>query len=300
METDLDLPALILGNDHLNVLRYIRIHQLREPALVLHHGKALLGADLDKKRIKEQARLASIEQICLAAVDYNDSATAELCLHRLNDAGIDKMATRFQMLLARCLEASGDTSGSEVIYNNLLKQNPSNSAALKRKFCLLKAVPGKEVESVEALNAYLQQNYSDTAAWYELSKIKKELGNWKEAVFCLEEVLLATPASSKIHCELAECYTTVGGINNLMSARKHMAAALELDPASLRAQFGLVSISNAYLLEAAAKKNDADEFEVEVAKELVKYSAEQVLLSYKGSGMLGPVKALMEEYSEGI
>lgn len=301
METDLDLPALIQGKDHLNVLRYIRIHQLREPDLVMQHGKALLGSDLNKKRVNELTRLASIEQICLAAIDCNDTTTAELCLRRLNEAGIEKTATRFQFLLARCLEAAGDVSGSEILYDSLLRQNPSNSAALKRKYCLLKAVPGKEVESVEALNAYLQQNYSDTAAWYELAKLKQELGDWKGAVFCLEEVLLATPASSHIHCELAECYATLdGGLDNLLSARKHMAAALELDSASVRAKFGLVSISNAYLLEAAAKKKDADEFEIEVAQELVKYGAEQVLLSYKGTEMLGPVKALMEEYCDGL
>jgi ER membrane protein complex subunit 2 len=301
METDLDLPALIQGKDHLNVLRYIRIHQLREPELVLKHGKVLLGADLNSKRyVNELARLAAIEQICNAALDCNDSVTAELCLRRLSEAGIEKSSTRFRLLLARCLEADGDMSGADIIYDALLKENPSNSAALKRKYCLLKSVPGKEVESVEALNAYLQQNYNDASAWYELAKQKQDIGDWKGATFCLEEVLLGSPASAKIHCELAECHATVGGLDNLLTARKHMAQALELDPANVRAKFGLVTVANAYLCEAAAKKKDADEFEVEVAKELLKYGTEQVLHAYNGTDMLASVKVLMKEYREGL
>lgn len=296
METDLDLPALIQGKHHLDVLRYIKIHQLREPELVLKHGKALLGADLASKRISGLARLAAVEQICLAAIECNEAETAGLCLRCLTEGGIEKSSTRFRLLLARCMEADDDLSEAAVLYDTLLKENPSNSVALRRKYCLLKASVGKEVESAEALNNYLQQNYNDTAAWYEFSKLKQELGDWKGATFCLEEVLLGTPANAKIHCELAECYATVGGLDNLLTARKHTAAALELDSTSLRAKFALVTISNAYVLQASSKKKDTDEFEVEVAEELMKYGAEQVLHSYKGTGMLGPVKALMKEY----
>lgn len=304
METDLDLPALIQGKDHLNVLRYIRIHQLREPELVLKHGKALLGDDLGRRSApNELARLAAVEQICLAALDCSDSDTAELCLRRLSEAGVEKSSTRFRLLLSRCLESSCDFTGAEIILDDLLKENPSNSLALKRKYCLIKSAPGKQVESAVALNAYLQQNYGDAAAWYELAKLKQELGDWKGAIFCLEEVLLGTPSSAKIHCELAECYATAAGtnLNNILTARKHMAQALELDPSSLRAKFGLVTISNAYLQQSNGKKKDAEqEFEVEVAQELVKYGVEQVLLSYKGADMLGSVKALMEEYRDGL
>jgi hypothetical protein len=78
-----------------------------------------------------------------------------------------------------------------------------------------------------------------------------------------------------------------------------MVQALELDPNNRRAQFGLVSVCNAYL-EVQSKNKNADEHEIEVAKELIKFGSEQCLLSYEGTPMFGSIKALMNEYTEGI
>jgi tetratricopeptide (TPR) repeat protein len=302
METDSDLPTLIQQKDHLNVLRYIRVHELREPELVLTHGKAFLGPDLKWKKADDLARLASLEQICLAAVDKHDHETAQECLAQLRGSGVAKESSRFRLLLARCLETAGDDESGESgrsVYEELLTDNPANLMALKRKYCLLKSQVGKETEAMHALNEYLKQNYSDTAAWYELAKLRMELGDYKGAAFGLEEVLIGFAADPKLHCELAECYATIGDLEHLGLARKHMAQALELDPSLRRAQFGLVSVANAYLEESeTAGKKNIDEFEIEVAKELVKYGAEQVLKSYKGSSMFPSVKTLMSEYTD--
>jgi tetratricopeptide (TPR) repeat protein len=298
MQTDADLPTLIKQSDHLNALRYIRIHQLREPELVVRHGKALLGTDLSRGLSDEVARLAVLEQVCLGALDAHDPGTAEVCLDKLKAAGIAKESTRFRRLLARCLEGAEDYAGAEIIYDDLLKESPANLQALKRKYCMLKAQVGKEVESMEALNVYLKQVYADSGAWYEMARLRKELGDFKGAAFALEEVILGVPSDAKMHVELAECYATIGGMENLLSARKHMAQALELDATDRRAQFGLVSVANAYLEEAAsAGKKSVDEYEIQVAKELVRYGSEQVLSSYEGSDMFQAVKTLMTEYT---
>jgi ER membrane protein complex subunit 2 len=304
METDLDLPALIQRNDHLNVLRYIRIHQLREPDMVLHHGRALLGADLVRKsNIDTLSRLAVLEQICLAALDVDDSTVADLCLSRLCAAGVEKSSTRFRLLLARCLESAHDYNGASIIYDECLKENPANTVTLKRKYCLLKAMPGRSADAAQALQGYLEQNYSDTAAWRELASLYMELGDWKKAGFCMEEVLLAVPSHAPTHCLLAECYATSG---NLLAARKHMAQALEFNPHYLRAQVGLVVVSNAYLLmlmSSNGKKDsggggDDQEHEREVATELVKYGVEKVIMTCKGQN--AAVVALMEEYRDSL
>jgi tetratricopeptide (TPR) repeat protein len=299
MGPDEDLPTLIQRNDHLNILRYIRVHQLRESELTVKHGTALLGKDLSRKISDELSRLAVIEQLCLAALDVGEVELAEKCLISLREGGVDRGSTRFRRLLARCLEADGDVVEATALYDDLLKENPANITALKRKYCILRAQVGKEAETMEALNNYLQQNYSDIAAWYEMANYRKELGDFKGAAFALEEVLLGTPSESKIHVELAECYATIGGLDYFLLARKHMAQALELDSSNRRAQFGLVSVANSYLQEAVTGAKKAyDEHEVEVAKELVKYGCEQVLDSYKGSPMFAAVKTLMAEYSE--
>lgn len=299
MNTDADLPTLVQRKDHINVLRYIRIHQLREPNLVLSHGKALLGEDFSRSLSDGLARLAALEQICLAALDVQDHDNAQTCLARLKESGISTDAVRFRRLLARCLESAGDYNGAEIIYDDLLKENPANLVARKRKYCILRSQVGRESEAMEALNACLDQDYGDTAAWYELAGYRRELGDYKGAAYALEEVILGGAASdSKIHCELAECYATIGGLENLMLSRKHMAQALELDPDNRRAMFGLAVAANAYLEEASAgAKKDWDDHEVAVAEELVKYGAEQVLKKYKGSDMHSAIRILMKEYT---
>jgi ER membrane protein complex subunit 2 len=303
MEIELDLPELIRSKDHLNVLRYIRVHQLREPSLVVEHGQLLLGTNLcGKPNGGDVVLLALLEQICLAALDCKQIKVAEQCLSQLKDSIVGSTSNRFRILLARCLESDGDPEGASVMYDDLLKDNPSNLQALKRKYCLLKSKAGQTEKSIVSLNKYVQQNYSDTAAWYELAKLRMDNGDYKGASFCLEEVMIASPSCALIHCELAECYATAasGNLDDMLAARKHMAQAIELNPSLVRAQMGLVTVSNAYLQLLMNKKKDYDELECEVTKELIRYGAELVLTSYQGTKLYPTMKVLMTEYTESL
>ena len=296
---DKDLPTLLAKKDHLNVLRYIRCHQLREPELVISQGQALLGPDLSKKLSDESARLTVLEQICLAAIDVDDDKLADLCLAKLKDV-VGKNSVRFRTLLARALEGDGDLEGAEKIYDALLEDNPANLMALKRKYCILRPQVGKEVETMLALNAYLEQNIADSAGWYEMSRYCLELGDYKGAAYALEEVVLGCPLDSRAHCMLGEVYATIGGLENLQSARKHMAQSLELDDSNRRALFGLVSVSSDYLEEASKSKKNLDDHDVEVAKELVKYGAEKAVKTYKGTKLFAAVQRVMNEKKKGL
>lgn len=361
LDIDDDLPTLIRRHDHLNVLRFLRVHQIRDPALVVRTGQAWLGESLDKTPKSAAtgggplAILAALEQICLAALDVGDATLAQLCLKRLQESGgttnggssflkiinpavasagsasmastIDpETSVRFRLLQGRCLEAAADYDGATLLYDELLQENPSNLQALRRQYCVHKAQVGRTVQAVTALNNYLQHNSADTAAWYELARMRQELGDYDGAVFGLEEVLLAVPTDAKLHVELAECLVTAASTNTnnpkgsssrleaLQRARQHMAQALELDPTNRRAQFGLVTVSNAYLVAAAAagapssaghKKGESvsaalDDHDVAVAEELVRYGAEQVLQSYQGSPLSSQVRRLMDEYTDGL
>jgi len=319
--TDSDLSDLIARDDHLNVLRYARVHQIRNPQLVLRHGRALLGRDLSKKKgVDELSRFAALEQICYAAVDADELELAELCLERIKDGGIavdPQQSTRFRMLLGRCLEAEGDYIGADLLYDSLLKENPCNAMALKRKYCVFKCQPEKQVQALEALNAYLERNFCDASAWYEMALLRLNLlGDYKGAAYALEEVLMNVPSDSDVHCLLAECYATIGGLEYLSLARKHMAQALELDPQNKRAMFGLVSVANSYLeLSTATTKkknendnNDDEAHDVAVARELVKYGAERLVETYSKKKKQGGssstsfanktvVEKLMKEYN---
>lgn len=291
------LPTLVKRQDHLNVLRCIRAHQLREPEIVLEHGKALLGPEFRRTLSDESCRLAALEQIVLAALDLQQHGTAEMALGRLRDA-IGNESIRFRILLGRCLEAAGNTEGALKIYDDILVSNPANLMALKRKYCMT----DDKVPRMVALNSYLQQNMADSAGWFEMANLRMDLGDFVGASFALEEVILGCPIDAPIHVQLAEVYATMGGIDNLALARKHMAQALELDATNKRAMFGLVMVSNAYITAAAnaTKKQSVEEHSIEVAKELVKYGADKLLKQYKGTKMFGPVQTLMAQYTKGL
>lgn len=301
MGPDEDLPTLIAQRNHLGVLRHVRSHELRESALVVEHGRALLGADMSSNKAgDESVRLAALEQVCLAALDEQDHDLAESCLSQIGSI-VSKDAVRFRRLLARCLESSGDLEGAEKIYDNLLEDSPANTYALKRKYCILRAQPGKEVEAMKALNHCLEHNMSDTAGWNEMARFRLELGDFKGAAYAYEEVVLGCPLDSALHCQLAEVYATLGGLDNLKIARKHMAQSLELDESNRRALFGLVAVASAYIEEAANRtKKGSDETDVDVAKELVKYGAEKLIKAYKGTKLFAAVQSVMNDRTGGL
>jgi len=324
-----DLDSLSENDDHLGVLRYIRAHELREPEKVIQHGQALFGDQVKNVGgvTDKAARSAALEQICLAAIDVNNHALAEKCLDELKqtstafsgknkDGSLVKDSDRYRRLLGRCLEAADDYDGAMVLYGKMLKENPSNLIALQRKYCILRSKSLQQNADVpmnvvlDALNEYLGQQLSDVSGWYEMSQLRLSLADFKGAAYALEQVVLGSPLDADIHRELGEVYATIGGLEYCTYARKHMAQALELDPTNIRAQFGLVCVANQYLEESnASSKKNIDEHERLVARELVKYGAEGVLRSYKGSHkmfakgshkMFDTVKRVMDDYTENL
>ena len=311
-----DVTTLSDKRDHLGVLRYIRAHELREPTTVITHGLALFGDQLDEAKACDSAsRAAALEQICLAAIDINDHDLAERCLDKLkgSPAFSDKNSAqgslvrdsdRYRRLLGRCLEAANDFDAAIDLYETMLKKNPSNLVALQRKYCVLRAQKESSTEAIlEALNEYLGQQLSDVSGWYEMAQLRLSLADFKGAAYALEQVVLGSPLDANVHRELAEVYATIGGLENTSCARKHMAQALELEPSNLRAQFGLVSVSQQFLDESNAsstKQKKLDEHERLVATELVKYGAAKVLESYKGSKLFAGVKRVMDDFTENL
>lgn len=300
----------------MGVLRYIRAHELREPTMVISHGLALLGDELDRVIGSDAAaRVAALEQLCLAAIDTNDHVLAKSCLNQLklssaaasdgsSEGNLVQDSDRYRRLLGRCLEAADDYEGATKLYEQMLKQNPSNLVALQRKYCVLRAQKDSPPEAVlEALNEYLGQQLSDVGGWYEMSQIRLSMADFKGAAYALEQVVLGSPLDADIHLELAEVYATVGGLENTACARKHMAQALELEPTNVRAQFGLVSVSQQFLDESDAsstKQKKLDEHERLVATELLKFGAAELLKSYKGSKMFASVKRVMDDYTQNL
>lgn len=291
MNTDADLETLIRRKDHLNVLRYLRVHQLRHPKVVVTHARAFLGHDLRRGAALET--LAALEQLCIASLDLNDHDTAQLALDRLVDAGVSRDSARFRRLLALCLHAARDVEGAQRIYQDLLQENPSNLTALQGKYLLHKGQVGHEQEAAQALNDVLQQDPSHLATWFELAQLKMRMGDYKAAAFSLEEILIHTPTDPFIHTLLAECYTTVTGEPHLLSlARKHFCQALELNPEYRRAQWGLLLAAN-----RSAATLTKDEHDVQVAQALQHHSAEALQTTYRGSALTNAVQSFTHAFT---
>jgi len=318
-----DLPTLIAQKDHLNVLRYIRAHKLREPQTVVTHGKLLLGISendndgimmrwkggggLTLGGLGNAERLAALEQLCLASLDVGNVPLAESCLDALQagtsgkNSLVSKESARYRKLLGTCLEASGDYDGASAIYDKLLAENPSNAYAAKRKYCILAAQPNKETEAMAALNDYLTKHPGDVAAWNAMAEACRAASDFKGAAYCYEEVILACPLDSDIHARCGEAYCTAGGAAHAKLGRKHLAQAIRLDPNNLRAWYGLLAAAEGYLEEVERLpkgKKEAEEEDVEVARELIKFGGEKLMTVYKGKEMAEIVGRLLKETSE--
>ncbi len=338
-----DLSTLIDRHDHLNILRYIRAHKLREPELVVTHGSKLFGITLDDemnysdtavviisisgggaKSLGHAENLAALEQLCIASLDVGNIRLAEACLATILGGGdtssnsnppfVSQSSTRYRKLLGLYLEATGDHDGASSLYTQLLSENPSNSHAAKRQYCVLAAQPNKEVEAVACLNEYLMSHPGDVAAWYQMYHARLPVCDYVGAAYCLEEVILACPLDYHVHTLCGEAYATAGGLSHLKLARKHLAMAIQLNPNNVRAWYGLLSASEGYLEEVqrlttttasggggiknGKRVTEEEEESMEVAKELIKLVGEKLMQVYKDKKMMGIVESILRDSSE--
>ena len=299
-----DLPTLVKKGDHAGILSYVRTRKLREPALVVRSGTALLGPDVRRagRGLDPADRLAVLEQVCLAALDEADPVLAEACLDQIRVA-VPEGSARYRRLLGTCLEASGDYGAAEAEYDGLLEENPSCALALRRRYCLLRAQPGREVQAREALNALLEGGGGgDPAGWAELGRVALDAGDYASAAYAYEEVAVACPLSAEVHCTLGELYATLGGLPNLLLARKHLAQSLDLDPGGVRAMYALVAVAADYLdeLARAGKRTrqgeaDGEDGGADVARELIRYGTEGLLGMYRGTKMFAAVATVLQD-----
>lgn len=181
--------------------------------------------------------------MCVAACDFNAPALVRQTLGALQEAFPDSM--RVGRLEGLALEAEGRFGEAEEVYAALLKKQPGNADAMKRRVALAKARAGPE-EAIKLLTEYLEAYAADTEAWAELAELYLSLSMYKQAAYCLEELLLSAPHDAAKHLRYAEVMYTLGGTENVLAARKYFAAAVELSGGhSVRALYGLCACAQA-------------------------------------------------------
>uniref|UniRef100_A0A3B4U4M3 ER membrane protein complex subunit 2 n=1 Tax=Seriola dumerili TaxID=41447 RepID=A0A3B4U4M3_SERDU len=202
------------------------------------------------------------EQVMIAALDCSRDDLALTCLQELRKQFPD--SHRVKRLSGMRLEALERYDEANKHYDTILQDDPTNTAARKRKISILKA-QGKSAEAIRELNEYLEQFVGDQEAWHELSELYINEHDYGKAAFCLEELMMTNP-HNHLYCEqYAEVKYTQGGLENLELSRKYFAQALRLNNRNMRALFGLY-MSASHI--AASPKVSA-----KVKKDNMKYAA---------------------------
>ncbi len=153
---------------------------------------------------------------------------------------------RVKRLEGMLWEATGEAEEANNVYEDILKDDPSNLQAMKRQVALLRA-RGRPAEAARKLVDHLGVVCSDADAWLVLCDLYLSQQQYAKAKFCMEELLLLNPMAYIYHVRYGEILFTMGAAErggndeHVRTARKNYAHALELKPtANLRALYGLV------------------------------------------------------------
>ncbi|EEY66817.1 uncharacterized protein PITG_17384 [Phytophthora infestans T30-4] len=236
------------------LLHYVRKEKLRESQAVATIGKLLVT----KHSWGVGDELWSIyEQTFIAALDLHDDELAETCLKALQTKFPG--SSRVARLEGMQLEQSGEFAKALALYAELLEANPANALVLKRKIAVLKAQK-KAADVIIALNEFLRSFGTDQAAWTELGETYLSMGAYRYAAFCYEELVLLNPMDAISHSRLGDVYSTIGGLENLLKARKHYAHSIELNKKqNLRASFSLVTCTKAIATQRGYRADQDDD-----------------------------------------
>ncbi|KAL3659644.1 hypothetical protein V7S43_015319 [Phytophthora oleae] len=236
------------------LLHYVRKEKLREPRAVTSIGKLLVT----KHSWGLGDELWSVyEQTFVAALDLHDDELAETCLKALQTKFPG--SSRVARLEGMQLEQRGEFAKALALYDELLEANPANALVLKRKIAVLKAQK-KTADVITALNEFLRSFGTDQAAWTELGETYLSMAAYRYAAFCYEELVLLNPMDAISHSRLADIYSTIGGLDNLLTARKHYAHSLELNKEqNLRAYFALVTCTKAIATQRGYRADQDDD-----------------------------------------
>ncbi|OWY97693.1 hypothetical protein PHMEG_00031720, partial [Phytophthora megakarya] len=242
-----------------DLLHYVRKEKLREPRAVATVGKLLVT----KHSWGLGDELWSVyEQTFIAALDLHDDELAETCLKALQTKFPG--SSRVARLEGMQLEQRGEFAKALALYDELLEANPANALVLKRKIAVLKAqkktADKKTADVITALNEFLRSFGTDQAAWTELGETYLSMGTYRYAAFCYEELVLLNPMDAISHSRLADIYSTIGGLDNLLTARKHYAHSIELNKSqNLRAYFALVTCTKAIAAQRGYRADQDDD-----------------------------------------
>ncbi|KAL1350546.1 hypothetical protein HN51_014591 [Arachis hypogaea] len=234
----------------------VRKLKLRRSDKVLNHGLSILN-NPSKRSALGPEEWTLYEQVAVAAMDCQSLDVAKDCIKVLRKKFPDsKRVGRLEALL---LEAKGSWELAEKAYSSLLEDNPLDQTIHKRRVAMAKAqgnIPG----AIEWLNKYLEIFMADHDAWRELAEIYVSLQMYKQAAFCYEELILSQPTVPLYHLAYADVLYTLGGLENLQTAKKYYTSTIDLTGGkNTRALFGVCLCTSAITQVTKGKSKEEKE-----------------------------------------
>ncbi|KAL4319461.1 hypothetical protein GQ457_18G007690 [Hibiscus cannabinus] len=198
--------------------------KVRRPEKVLKYGLSILN-DSKKRSALGPEEWTLYEQVAIAAMDCQCLDVAKDCIKVLRKKFPE--SKRVGRLEGMLLEAKGLWGEAEKAYSSLLEDNPLDQVIHKRRVAMAKA-QGNISAAIEWLNKYLEIFMADHDAWRELAEIYVSLQMYKQAAFCYEELILSQPTVPLYHLAYADVLYTLGGVENLQTAKKYYASTIDL------------------------------------------------------------------------
>ncbi|KAI9076587.1 hypothetical protein K1719_024922 [Acacia pycnantha] len=239
----------------------VRKLKLRRSEKVLRHGLSILNEPKKRSSLGPD-EWTLYEQVAVAAMDCQHLDVAKDCMKVLQKRFPE--SKRVGRLEAMLLEAKGLCNEAEKAYSSFLEDNPLDQIIHKRRVAMAKA-QGNISGAIECLNKYLEIFMADHDAWRELAELYVSLQMYKQAAFCYEELIISQPTGPLFHLAYADVLYTLGGLENLQTAKKYYASAIDLTGGkNTRALFGICLCTSAIAqLTKGKSKEDKDKSQVQ-------------------------------------
>lgn len=227
-----------------DALRALRKWGIAFPQFTRHYGEHLLNTA--SRLYLGDERWSIIEQVFLACLDQHDLVAADALVNQLHHQF--PTSRRVARLVALQLEVSQGprSTAVEEAYTQLLDKDETDEAALKREVTLHKSA-GNLPQAIEALVGYLGCFMADVEAWRELACLYMSLLKFRQAAFCVEELMLSSPENFHYATLHADLLFSQGGLDNLLNARSYYLNSLHQHSSrrNLRALLGLYATCQA-------------------------------------------------------
>jgi len=183
-----------------------------------------------------------LEQVCVAAIDCAQSGIFQDCIRDLDTQFPD--SHRVKRLKGMHLESIGKNRDAQHLYDEILKEDPTNSLVSKRKIAILRS-ENKMADAINQLGIYLKTYMNDMEAWQELCDLYLKVQDYAKAAHTMEELVITHPHHHLYQQRYAEVLYTMGGLDNIETARSYYANAVKLsNQTNMRALYGLMICAN--------------------------------------------------------